>query len=386
MRAPVAAAITAALFVAPLILASAAQAQIQHPAAHPPIIPFPSQFQLDVMAKARKVGTSMPTGWWDSVAAKPAAWFASDEARSIGDNIISWQISETGGWPGGDVVTQPFRGAEGQIGWRGHSTNLYRFDQMRFLARVYAATGEERYRRSLDTGLSYVLDAQYPKGSWPYGSHPSVAAHNARYASFNDDAMVKAMAFVREVATDPIYAKVSVGRPAQAQAAFDKGVTYILRAQIVSDGKLTAWGSQHDEVTYEPRMGRMFEPPSISANESAGVLLLLMSLEKPGPEVIRAVESGVAWYKASALKGVRIDRAANGDRVVVSDPKAKPIWARFYEIPTNRPIFAGRDGIVRYSLAPVELERRAGYAWYGDWGDAVIARYQNWAKARGGEG
>ncbi|WP_269714717.1 pectate lyase [Caulobacter sp. NIBR2454] len=383
MRAPIAAAIIAAtLSVAPTAFAPAALAQVQHPATHPPIIPFPSPFQLQVMSKARKVGTSMPSGWWATIAAKPDAWFKTEEARAIGDNIISWQISETGAWPGGDVVTQPFRGEEGQIGWRGHSSSLYRFDQMRFLARLYAATGEERYRQSLDTGLAYVLEAQTPKGGWPYGSHPSQAAHNARYATFNDDATTKIMEFVREVATEPAYAKVNPGRQVQAKAAFDKGIAYILRAQIVADGKLTAWGAQHDEVTYEPRMGRMFEPPAISANESAGVVLLLMTLENPSPEVVRAVESAVAWYKASALKGVRIDRPANGDRVVVADPKAKPIWARYYEIPTNRPIFAGRDGIVRYTLAPVELERRAGYAWYGDWGDAVIERYQTWAKAR----
>ncbi len=383
MRAPVAAAVTAAVLAASAMPISAAKAQVQHPAAHPPLIPFPSPFQLDVMSKARKVGTTMPVGWWKTMSAKPATWFASDEARAIGDNIISWQISETGGWPGGDVVSQPFRGAEGQIGWRGHSTSLYRFDHLRFLARLYGATGEERYRKSLAVGLDYVLGAQYPKGSWPYGSHPSQAAHNARYATFNDDATAKIMAYVREVASDPVYAKVSQRLPSRAAAAFDNGIDYIIRAQIVADGKLTAWGAQHDEVTYEPRMGRMFEPPAISANESAGVLMLLMSLDRPSPEVIRAVESGVAWYKLSALTGIRIDRPANGDRVVVADPKAKPIWARYYEIPTNRPIFAGRDGVVRYSLAPVELERRAGYAWYGDWGDAVLARYQEWVKARG---
>ena len=54
-------------------------------------------------------------------------------------------------------------------------------------------------------------------------------------------------------------------------------------------------------------------------------------------------------------------------RVIVtapSVPPAKPLWARFYEIGSNRPIFCGRDGIIKYSLAEIEHERRIGYNWY----------------------
>ena len=43
-------------------------------------------------------------------------------------------------------------------------------------------------------------------------------------------------------------------------------------------------------------------------------------------------------------------------------PDAGPIWARFYEIGSNRPVFVGRDGVVKYSVAEIEPERRVGYA------------------------
>jgi PelA/Pel-15E family pectate lyase len=63
------------------------------------------------------------------------------------------------------------------------------------------------------------------------------------------------------------------------------------------------------------------------------------------------------------LKGIKwVDNA--GDRIVVTDPKGGPIWARFYEIGSNRPIFVGRDGVVKYSVAEIEHERRTGYNWY----------------------
>jgi PelA/Pel-15E family pectate lyase len=69
---------------------------------------------------------------------------------------------------------------------------------------------------------------------------------------------------------------------------------------------------------------------------------------------------------------------------VVKDPAAPPIWARFYEIGTNRPLFSGRDGIVRYDMASIEHERRVNYAWYGYWPETVLKRYPDWKRATAG--
>ena len=59
-------------------------------------------------------------------------------------------------------------------------------------------------------------------------------------------------------------------------------------------------------------------------------------------------------------------------------PNAPPLWARFYEIETNRPIFSGRDSVKKYDIAEIESERRNGYAWYGSWGEGVAKRYGQW--------
>jgi PelA/Pel-15E family pectate lyase len=63
---------------------------------------------------------------------------------------------------------------------------------------------------------------------------------------------------------------------------------------------------------------------------------------------------------------------------VQKDHYAPPIWARFYEIKTNRPFFCGRDGKKKYKLADIERERRGHYAWYGDWGNRVARDYVIW--------
>jgi lysophospholipase L1-like esterase len=102
-----------------------------------------------------------------------------------------------------------------------------------------------------------------------------------------------------------------------------------------------------------------------------------MSLDHPSPEVSRAIQAGAEWFEAAKLTGIRVERV-NGDRRVVPDPSAPPLWARFYEIETGRPFFCGRDGVKKYALAEIEPERRNGYAWYGERGRSVAADYARW--------
>ena len=45
-----------------------------------------------------------------------------------------------------------------------------------------------------------------------------------------------------------------------------------------------------------------------------------------------------------------------------------------------RPIFSGRDSVIKYDIAQIEPERRNGYAWYGGWGSKVAAGYKKWPK------
>ncbi|WP_425396146.1 pectate lyase [Aeoliella sp.] len=53
-----------------------------------------------------------------------------------------------------------------------------------------------------------------------------------------------------------------------------------------------------------------------------------------------------------------------------------------YEINTFRPLFCGRDGKVKYSLAEIDQDRRTGYAWYVRSPESVYRVYDNW-KLRG---
>src|SRR5262249_23476136 len=157
------------------------------------------------------------------------------------------------------------------------------------------------------------------------------------------------------------------------QSAFDKGIDCILKCQIKVDGKLTVWCAQHDEKDFSPRPARTYELVSLSGAESVGIVRLLMSLDHPSPEVRQAEQGAVAWLESAKINGIRVERRPDSqaprgfNKVVIADLTAPPIWARFYEIGTNRPIFSDRDGVAKHDLAEIGYERRNGYNWLSYW-------------------
>jgi PelA/Pel-15E family pectate lyase len=310
-------------------------------------------------------------------------WFASEEAKGIAANILSYQ-SDLGGWPKNvDTTKAPFTGERKDI--RPTFDNDATTDELRFLARIYSATKEERYGKAFEKGLDHILKAQYATGGWPQSHPPDDKYH--RHITFNDNAVVRLLEFLREVYDKDVYTFVDDDRRKASRKAFDRGIQCILKCQIKVDDKLTAWCAQHDEKDYSPRPGRTYELVSISGAESVGVVRLLMSLDDPSPEVVRAVEGAVAWFEAAKITGIRQvvekdEKSPTGkNRVVVKDRDAPPMWARFNEIGTNKPIFSDRDGVAKRDLAEIGYERRNGYAWLGYWPrDLLDKEYPAWKK------
>lgn len=258
---------------------------------------------------------------------------------------------------------------------KGTFDNGATINEVRFLARAFRVTGKTEERDAVLMAIDHILQAQYPTGGWPQSFPPGTKYH--RYITFNDGTMVNLLILLREVAKSDLFKFVDSARRTAAGKAFDAGIACILKSQVVVDGKKTVWCAQHDEVTLEPRPARSFELVSLSGSESAGILTLLMTLDKPGPEVVEAIKVGVAWFDAVKLQGFD-EVVVNGDKVLIADPTAPPLWARFYEIGTNRPFFSGRDGVKKYDIAQIESERRNGYAWYGNWGTGLAERYARW--------
>ncbi|HVT82217.1 MAG TPA: pectate lyase [Phycisphaerae bacterium] len=325
-----------------------------------------------------------------SFSSRPDSWFATDEAHRTLDNILSWQGHGPGnimGWPKAYDATQPRPADGGGIEWEGTATidNGATYTELRLLARAITLEKDDARKKILrdafDKGLDAAFAAQYDNGGWPqrwpkpnnYGSH----------ITFNDNAMTRLLQLLKEAgAGSAPFAFVDDERKKKAQAAYDKGIDCILKCQIIAGGKLTGWCAQHDENTLKPANARAYELASISGSEGGEILSLLMKIEKPDDRVKKAIDAGAAWFAAAKITGKRIQNTTtNGqrDRVLVDDP-AGILWARFYDVDTGKPIFCGRDGIKKKSLAEIEQERRAGYAWYGNWGANVEREYTAWKK------
>ncbi|HEX2860538.1 MAG TPA: pectate lyase [Lacunisphaera sp.] len=319
--------------------------------------------------------------WSDTLRQAPE-WYAGEEARTVAAQVVLWQ-HPSGGWPKNtDLSRSPTAEqraarsfAEPTIDNGGTTTPL------RFLALVVSARPDPGLRAAFERGFDYLLAAQYENGGWPQ-FFPLKQGYYT-HITYNDNAMVNVLTLLRDTAgARPPYAFVDTGRRARAAEAVTKGVACILRTQVKQDGKLTAWCAQHDERSFEPAWARAFEPPSLSGMETVGITRFLMG-EAPSPEIVAAIEGAVAWLKAVQIHGLRVDfsTGADGkrDRLASAEANASPLWARFYELGTNRPVFLGRDSVVHYEHNKIERERRAGYAYLGEWPASLLEKdYPRW--------
>ena len=323
--------------------------------------------------------------WGGEVFRQPAGWYASSEARTAADTVIQYQSTEGGWQKNSDLLKPPNSRAELE---QPTIDNGATTTPMRFLALVAAATDEAKYRHAFERGLDYLFAAQYPNGGWPQ-FYPLRDGYYSRI-TYNDNAMVNVLTLLRDVAAgEAPYGFVDQERRENASAAADRGVDVILRTQIKQDGRLTAWCAQHDEKTLEPAWARAYEPPSLSGGETVGIVRFLMSIEEPTPEIVASIEGAVEWLRSVAMSGVRVDRIRRPDgrteRILVEDPDAPPVWARFYELGTNRPLYLDRDSVYRYDFSEIGYERRSGYSYHGDWAASLLKEdYPRWrAEERG---
>jgi PelA/Pel-15E family pectate lyase len=296
-------------------------------------------------------------------------------ARRLAHYLASYQ-TPSGGWSKRINFTRPRESgesfaSENNWNWIGTLDNGGTAEQLQFIAAVLKASDDAALRNSFVRGVEYLLTAQFPNGCWPQVYPLQGSYHDA--VTFNDDATINALRVLRSVARGEV-----AGLPAEvldrAAGAVQRGVQCIVNAQVILAGKRTAWGAQHDPLTHVPVKARAYEHASLSGRESAAIVDFLMQVENPNAEVINAVHTAVDWFNQVAIRGYSY--VPRGD--LTPSANNGPLWARFYELGTNRPIFSDRDGIVRYNLSEVGEERRRGYLWYTDEPQTTLRRYERW--------
>jgi len=370
-------------------------------------------------------------------------FYKSDEAKHIGDIIVSFQ-TPGGGWSKNLAMDEPrqrgqiyatanlapTKSAPGDFDepkdekWHYISTldNDATNTELHFLAELSAALpgkDGDKYRASALKGYEYLLESQFPNGGWPQVWPLEGGYHDA--ITYNDDAVTESaetlshVAEAKRVTSEPDEDEVAgakmmaerMGRPfvapqtsvedytfvpaalrARAKVAVAKALEIILKTQLratAADGKgtvLTVWAQQNDPLTLEAVSARNYEMPSLSSGESADVLEYLMSIEHPTSEVVRAINAATTWFEAHKIMGYAWvgGRGDPGGRVFKASPGAGPLWARYYSLTTQKPIFGDRDKSIHDDVMELSLERRNGYSWYGNGPEHALKQYAEWKK------
>lgn len=314
----------------------------------------------------------------------------------VADNMLVYQRS-VGGWPkhiGNERIdyTKKLSPAERAAFIDDAGMNDATIDndattkEIRYLIKAAAKTGNNSYLHAAEKGIRYLLEMQYKSGGFPQ-FYPDKSLYRSEI-TYNDNAMVNALNVLDDVAlSENGLEAVDPSLKAPAADAVRRGIGCILKTQLKARDKLTAWCAQYDYQTLQPAKARAYELPSLSGEESVGIVRFLLRIPDPSPAIVNAINGAVEWFRNVKIEGYRFTTVRDAsqpkgfDRVLQPSP-GSVIWARFYDIDTDQPFFCGRDGVRRASVAEIEYERRTGYAWYGEWPRSLLdVDYPAWMLA-----
>lgn len=318
--------------------------------------------------------------------------YSPEDYKGIADNIVAWQNPD-GGWPKninilGKLDIEQVRSDLTKVKPnRMNSTldNRNTYPQIEYLSIAYKQSGDKKYMESARKGMQYIFDLQDPSGGWRGWDVDAI--------TYNDEVTTGAMETMFSIINnDPIYDWVDADMRAAAAVSLDRAIDVTLRCQIVKNGEKTVWCQQHNHKTLEPQKARSYEFPSLCPAESGDILMFLMQLENPSDDVKASIRSAIKWIENNKITGIEVvkDNSINsinertgkkGDVIVKENPNSTEVyWARFYDLDTEKPFFARRDGTIVQTLAEVEHERRTGYSWYTASLKKVLSEYKKWEK------
>ncbi|WP_232536896.1 pectate lyase [Cystobacter fuscus] len=322
---------------------------------------------------------------WLSTSTNAATALAADTTKA--NNIVSWQMPHGGFYKIPSWYDSAWNGKAARSEWLGaNGVELGTIDndatvsEILFLADVYKRGGKTSHRDAARRALDFLLIMQSSSGGWPQVYPARSGTSYSNDITFNDDAMVRVLVLLDHASRQkaPLDGDIFTSEQrAKLATAIDKGVNYILKAQIVQGGVKTVWCAQHDPVSYAPKGARAYELPSRSGKESVGIVTFLMTRPQTA-EVKAAVQAAIAWYKRSTVKvaNTAYVKRPSGNTDDTYNPiqtkAGSTLWYRFYDLNQDKGFFSDRTGGKFYDIMDIEAERRYGYEWGGSYGTKLI--------------
>lgn len=186
----------------------------------------------------------------------------------VAENMLAYQRS-VGGWPKAvgktvvnydKVLTDKERTAVKADSLRNDATidNKATSKELKYLVKAYKNNPDPRYLAAVHKGIDYLLEAQYENGGWSqyYPDHSSYRGE----ITYNDNAMINVLNIMQDIVEGKNdFDQLNAAYKAKALISVQKGISCILKTQVVVNGKLTVWCAQYDEKTLKPAKARAFE-------------------------------------------------------------------------------------------------------------------------------
>ncbi len=315
-------------------------------------------------------------------------WYKSQQARDMADVIISYQTA-SGAWSKAVDYSKGKRPAGTH--WTSQTGNAWHYcgtldnrsttEQIRYLAWVHSAGDYAPAAEACQKGIQWLFSAQFPNGGWPQNYPIEPGYHEA--ITLNDDAMLHALELMSDIAQSKApFQFLEASKQEQASKSYQMGLDCLAQAQVRVDGVPTVWCAQHDPLDLTPVGARKKEPPSLSGAESANLLKYLMRSGPINDQTSGMIQAGVHWLSQHRITGLRKIKNAQGKTDYIADEKSSEVyWARFYDVETARPMFAGaQDGIVYDTFSEMAAKNKVGYDYFttrpGELIEKELARWE----------
>jgi len=278
-----------------------------------------------------------------------------EAALDVG-KALAWGQRKEGGWDHRVDVSHMRSGVEIPERKSGRCT----FDDditqgaIKYLFDLDKTIDEAWLTDSIGLGMKFMLESQFDNGAWPQW-YPLIGGYHDYY-TFNDNTINDCIMLMMEA--HRLYGN------SEYLDSVRKGGDFIILSQLPKPQ--SGWAQQYSH-DLKPAWARKFEPPAVcSAVTSRNIRTLVEIYRYTGDEkYLEPIPAALDWLERSKI----------GD----------DLWARMYEVGTNRPIYGDVDGKVHYTLGEISEERRRGYSWQSSYGVPGAAALYRSVKDGGGE-
>ena len=225
---------------------------------------------------------------------------------------------------------------------------------LEFLIDADSAIDEAWLDESIKLALAFMLESQFDNGAWPQW-YPLRGGYHDCY-TFNDNS-------INDCISVMLKAHGAYGNAEYLKSA-KRGGDFVIASQLPEPQ--AGWAQQYDR-NMKPVWARSFEPPGVCSLATVRNIRTLIEvyLYTHDDKYLKPIGAAIEWLGDSML--------------------GEHLWARLYEVGTNRPIYGDRmDGNkIHYDYDKVSEKERTSYGWRGEYGIESTIRYYERIEAMG---